>query len=395
MTQLSISSAITTIEDAGRAGKDVVERALDGLPAGADIDLVCLFASRHHIKAIEELLVPILSQVAPAPLLGCTSEAVIGEGREIEHGPAVALWVASLPGSYVQPFHVAVTETPDGHALVGFPLIGSNARAVILLADQFTFPTQILLTSLGQDLPTLPIIGGMPCGPPTPGKNLFIINNEVRTYGATGVVIGGEIDITALVAQGCRPIGEPMVITAAESHTILEVAGRPALDRLRESLSALPAEEAMAVRDGIHVGLSIGSPDPDDDVFIIRTVEEGDPDSGALVVSEAVKPGDLMMFHLKDQEAADTHMDRAIGDYLEGPGSAPAGALIFNSRQRGVDLFGTPDHDSSAIELTLGPLAVAGMFCEHEIGPVDGSTYIQHLSSDVALFSAPNSGKPA
>ena len=56
--------------------------------------------------------------------------------------------------------------------------------------------------------------------------------------GAVGVRLEG-VDLLPCVSQGAAPIGPEMTITAAEGHVVHELAGRPALVKLREVIDAL------------------------------------------------------------------------------------------------------------------------------------------------------------
>ena len=44
-----------------------------------------------------------------------------------------------------------------------------------------------------------------------------------------------------MVSQGAAPIGPELTITAGEGHVIGELAGKPALEKLKETIEALPA----------------------------------------------------------------------------------------------------------------------------------------------------------
>ena len=67
-----------------------------------------------------------------------------------------------------------------------------------------------------------------------------------------------------------------------------------------------------------------------------------------------------------------------------GPQS-PAAALIFSCNGRGTHMFGTPDHDASAISDELG-VPTAGLFCNGEIGPVGGKTFLHGFTATMAVF---------
>jgi small ligand-binding sensory domain FIST len=53
---------------------------------------------------------------------------------------------------------------------------------------------------------------------------------------------------------------------------------------------------------------------------------------------------------------------------------------------RGAGLFGRPDHDTGLFEAQLGPVPLGGFFCNGEIGPVGGATFLHGYTSAFALF---------
>ena len=67
-------------------------------------------------------------------------------------------------------------------------------------------------------------------------------------------------------------------------------------------------------------------------------------------------------------------------------GTTPAGALLFSCLGRGAGLFGRPDHDTGLFEEELGPTPLGGFFCNGEIGPVGGATFLHGYTSAFAIF---------
>ena len=73
---------------------------------------------------------------------------------------------------------------------------------------------------------------------------------------------------------------------------------------------------------------------------------------------------------------------------LEAEGAAvpPLAALLCSCTGRGAGLFGTPDHDADAVARALGPLPLAGFFCNGEIGPVGQRSYVHGYTASLALL---------
>lgn len=371
---------LSTVEDSSTAGIEAATRAIESL-GGAQPNLALVFFSPHHIASIDSLLAPILAELGSAALIGCSSQAVIGEGREIEQGPAVSLFAAQFPtGASVDAFHVRVEEVADGHALVGFPLFVTDATAVVLLADPFTFPAEALLNNLNQDHPGLAVTGGMAGG--GDGHPVLVIGNEVVGQGAVGLLLKG-MPITTLVSQGCRPIGKPLIITEADEALITELAGKPPLQRLQQVVSKLPPEDQHLVGNGLHLGLVIdeATVEPSTGDFLIRAIRNANMQTGAILAGDRVKVGQTVQFQLRDADSADQEL-RTI---LELSPQAH-GALVFSCNGRGRAMFGVPDHDAQAVNEICGGIPTAGMFCNGEFGAIGGRNFIHGFTASLALF---------
>ena len=73
-----------------------VDQALHGVRS--DSDVVFLFASYHHSERYPEIVGAIHERLGPRILLGCSGQAVITTGREIEGQPGITVMSLALPG---------------------------------------------------------------------------------------------------------------------------------------------------------------------------------------------------------------------------------------------------------------------------------------------------------
>lgn len=394
---MRIGSALSTNPDSLAAAREVLSQArlgLDGQPS----QLTVLFHSLHHLPHIEAIAELVAAECAPGAVIGCTAQAVVGEGREVEEGPALSLWTAHLDGAVVEPFAIASVGTPEGATTLGLPGIDTGTRVVILLGDPFSFPADAL-TKLNETCPGVPIIGGMASGARGPGRHALILNGEVRTFGAVGVTLSGNVAIETLVSQGCRPIGASYVVTAAGGNMISSLAGSPPLQRIRDLFGELSDEDRLRAQRGLHIGVVIDeyAMEYGPGNFLIRNVIGADEDSGAIAVGDEVTVGQTVQFHIRDATAADEDLRGSLGVLQlsrSGDPSSLAGALMFTCNGRGSHLFGTPDHDVSAVRESIGAVPVAGMFCAGEIGPVGGQNFLHGFTASIALFVTPAPSGP-
>jgi small ligand-binding sensory domain FIST len=391
---MRIGSALSTNANSLEAAEEALGRAHDALDGQAP-QLTLLFFSVHHLPLIDQIAEVAAKAAAPGTLLGCTAQAVVGDGREIEQGPALSVWTANLGPAVIEPFTIATADTEDGPTTLGLPAIGAGTRAVILLGDPYTFPPD-MLGQLSDAAPGVPIIGGMASGGRGPGRHALVLDGDVRTFGAVGVTVGGDVRIETLVSQGCRPIGSSYIVTAAEGNVIRSLAGAPPLERLRDLFAELSPEDQERANRGLHMGVVIdeyatefGQGD-----FLIRNIIGADQNTGAVAVGDDVHVGQTVQFHIRDASAADEDLRNALG-VLElsraGDPGALAGVLLFTCNGRGSHLFGTPDHDVQTVRRSIGELPVAGMFCAGELGPVGGRNFLHGFTASLALFVAPDS----
>lgn len=387
---IKIGSAISTNTNPVEAANEVLMRATAALDTESP-DLAFVFVSSAHGPGVQDIAATLSAGLKGATILGCTTQASIGEQREVEEGPAVSLWVAHLPGAVLSAFDLTFQQTADGPAMVGFPILEDHMKSVFLLADPYTFPTQHLLESLNEDHPDLPVFGGQASGAGA-GQIALILNDKVLSQGAVGVQVGGVIDIAPLVSQGCKPIGEPYIVTQSQGNVIHQLGGKPPLFRLREIMSKMTREERARAAHNLHLGVVIDErkTDPGPGDFLIRAVLQADPESGAVSVGDVLNVGQTVQFQVRDADTADADLRGLLDRRLsETDGRDPVGALLFTCNGRGSNLFGIPDHDVATLQDKVPGLPVAGMFCGGEIGPIGGKNFLHGFTASVALFLEP------
>ena len=383
---MPFAAALSEHPEAPEAVGEVVGAIFERLEQAPD--LAVLFLSPHHVDRTDEISSAVRALLRPSVLLGCTASTVVGGRREVEDGPALSLWAGSL-GS-VRPFRLATVRLgPGSTGIVGFPAPDSlppDARAVLVLADPFSFPVDAFLEGLADQTGVhLPVVGGLASAARGPGGNRLLFDGEIATDGAVGAVLGG-IGVHPVVSQGCRPIGTPMVVTRGADSRIEELAGRPALERVQEVLGRLDDEELAMARQGLHVGRVVDERKDEYERgdFLVRNVLGLDRGAGALVVGDDVQVGSTVQLHVRDAGSADEDLTSLLG------GASADGALLFTCNGRGSALFGEEDHDATLVTEALGA-PLAGMSCAGELGPIGGRSFLHGFTASVVLFSEPGS----
>jgi small ligand-binding sensory domain FIST len=383
-----IGTGLSTSPDQRAGALEAALTAREGL-AGEPCDLAVVFASGTHLAAPEAVLEAIYEALDPDALVGCAAGGVIGARREIEEGTAVSVWAAHLDGGTATPFHAMVEELEEGTgALAGMPEL-DGADGAILLADPATFPTDAVLKFLSQSAPAVPLVGGLASARTAGGGTALFLGDEVRDEGAVGVRLDG-VELLPCVSQGATPIGPELTITAAEGHVIIELAGRPALEKLREAIEGLPAKDLALVQGGLLMGIVVDSNKPDyvQGDFLVRGLVGADPETGQIAVAAEVRPGQVVRLHARDAASADRDLREALGMRMRDLGGRPpAGALLFSCNGRGRGLFGRGDHDAEAVADGLAGAPAAGFFAAGEIGPVGDESFLHGFTATVAVFA--------
>ena len=372
--------------DARDAAKRAVSEARAPL-AGLSPSLAVLFASAHFFDSAEDLAAAITEQAGPVPLIGCVAEAVAGGAREVESEPAVSLWLAADLGP-VETYAMEFVRTPNGGAFGGYRFAPESGGMHLMLCDPFTFPAGDLLGHLNEHVPGTVVMGGMASGGLRSRQTRLFLDGRVLSRGAVGAHLP-RAEVHPLVAQGCRPIGNPFIITRADRNVIHELGGRPPLARLRELAEALPGRDQELLAQGIHVGVVIDEyrAEPSQGDFLIRGVVGADPESGAMALGDEIEVGQTVQFHVRDARSADEDLRHALErESAALGGRRPAGALLFTCNGRGSRLFSEPDHDAALIADTLGRIPMAGFFCAGELGPVGGQNFLHTFTASIALF---------
>ena len=355
--------------------------------AGADVAFV--FCSGAHLAAPEAALEGVQEALDPPALAGCGAGGVVGDGREIEDGTAVAVWAAALDGGSAEVFHAEALEMRDGVAVTGLAEL-EDATAAVLLPDPYTFPTDGVLPELSRRASGVPILGGLSSARSPEGDAVLFVGDRVMSAGAVAVRFDG-VEVLPCVSQGAAPVGPELTVTDADGNVIRELAGRPALGRLRDAIEELTELERGMVANGLLLGIVIDGGKPEYRVgdFLVRPLLGADPEQGTIAVGAPIEPGTVVRMHARDARSADRDLRAALGLRVEALGGAPpAGALVFTCNGRGRGMFGMPDHDALALAEELAGAPAAGFFAAGEIGPVGGDPFLHGFTATVAVFPA-------
>ena len=355
-------------------------------------DLALVFVSQAWDDFDPAEVHPILAkELAPLHSLGCNASGAIAGRREVEMTPGVAVLAMRLPGVKLHSFSLTPSELKrleDGKAVVSLlDLYPTDEPKFVAFGDPMSCDVDHLTSLFNEAYPGAPLVGGMSSGPQLKKPSWMLLNGDVVENGVAGMALTGDVVFDVVVAQGCRPIGEPLMITKAEGNLLQELGGRSPLEVLRETLSRCPPEDQRLARHALFAGLVMkeGHSGYKRGDFVIRNLMGFDQDTGALMLGANLRRGQTLQFQLRDAQTSDTDFQALLGVMPEG-GSSPRGALLVSCCGRGEGLYGEPDHDASLVQSMRGPLPLAGFFANGELGPVGGRNYIHGYTSSLVVI---------
>lgn len=372
-----------------------LETKLKAQIADQQADLALLFLSSHFRRMAPEIYAGVQEMFAPRQLIGCAAEGVISSHHEIEQHPAISLLLARLPGVRFYPFllqqsnwQTLLHDEAAFQDMVGAP---ADTRLFLLFGDPFTTPIQRILDKFNDLYPGVPVLGGMASAAMAVGQNMLILNDVATPVGAVGLGLAGDFDLDVIVSQGCRPIGDPYVVTHARDNVIVALENQPPMVRIQEMVDTLTDTERNLLRRGLLIGRAInpmqeqlGRGD-----FLIRGVLATDREQGTLTIGDTIEPGEIIQFHVRDAETAQEDLEMMLIPQAFRPRAN--GALLFTCNGRGTRLYDHENGDISVAARGLGDIPIAGFFCAGEIGPVSQHNFVHGHTACLAIFRPPYS----
>ena len=356
-------------------------------------DLGIFFVSPRNKSDIEDILRGVNQSVGIKNLIGCTGAGIISTFEEVERQPAVSLVLADFPGVTIKPFVIrqpqldGLKEPPSWYEFLD---IYPNENPVfILLPDPFNLNLNQLLSEMNRAYKNCPIIGGIASASSEPLGNTLIANGEFYQDGVVGVSLTGNLTVSTVVSQGCRPIGETFIVTKAKENIFFEIAGKNFYEVISKVLEKASPRDKQLAQEAIFVGIAIdeykhGFKRGD---FVIRGLMGIDEKTGAGYIGDYIQPGQTIQFHVRDAQSATEDLNELLNQQQKNlNGKKPKGALVFSCNGRGEQLFKEKNHDINIIQTYIGAVPAGGFFCAGEIGPVGKSNFLHGFTESIALF---------
>ena len=336
----------------------------------------------------------ILRVHARIPLLaGCSSPSLIVGAQEVEEHAGLSLGLYSLPGAQLTALHFSQEQVEEangpGYWRLEMGLEPGQTNGWLAFLDPFHLDSEAWLRSWNEAYAPLPILGGLASGDARDETTQVYLNGDVFEEGGVAISFGGDVKLASVTSQGCTPIGDTWTLTRVEQNVIHEIGNRPAYEVLAETFNRLTPEDQGKARGNLFLGLVVNEylEEFHRGDFLIRNLLAADPRSGSIAVGALPRLGQTVQFQRRSASAAtedmETLLTRARDQMV---GATIYGGCLCSCNGRGRGLFGRPNHDAELVQNRLGPMGLAGFFCNGEIGPVGQRSFLHGYTASLALF---------
>jgi small ligand-binding sensory domain FIST len=357
------------------------------------VSLGLIFMSPKYFQQAKQIL-EILQVHAQIPLLaGCSSQSLIVGEQEVEQNAGLTLALYAMPGAEVKAIHFTEEQVEEANGPgywrleTGIEPIRTNGWLVFI--DPFHLDSETWLRTWNEAYAPLPVMGGLASGDYSEQLTQVYHNSEVFEEGGVAISIGGDVKLAGVTSQGCTPIGDTWTLTKVDDNIIHEIGNRPAYEVLAETFNGLTPEEQKSARGNLFIGLVVNEylDEFHRGDFLIRNLLGADPNSGSIAVGALPRLGQTVQFQRRSAAAATEDMNELLARTKRKLGDATIyGGCLCSCNGRGQNMFGKPNHDAQMVQQRLGPLGLAGFFCNGEIGPIGERNFLHGYTASLALF---------
>ena len=358
----------------------------------AKADLAIVFATINYQTEYEQLYQAVQANSSCDELIGCSGMSVLTSGGEFEEESAIAVMVLRSEQLSAVSFSAQGTESEVGAQIQeNIQSALQDDSLLIIFPDIRAVNPAELVKQIGSDGTALPVVGAAASGDATGAQMYHWKDAQATEGGATGVLLSGNFNTEIGVAQGCQPIGKPREVTKADGQIIFELDGEPALENFKGTLQLLTQDDIRRSGGTVFVGIAMDDTNrnPTRGDFLIRNLVGINEEHAALAISEEVKTGQLVQFHLRNPAAAAEEIQAIVAQLAEKTREqSPAFGLYFNCLGRGKGLYGVTNHDINIIQDQFPGLPVIGFFGNSEFAPIGGRNFAHAYTGVFVLCTA-------
>ena len=352
-------------------------------------DLVVVFVAGYPPDDFENAVQRIAELTNGRNVISVTCQSIVAGDQEMENTKGISIWAACWSDAEVTPMMLEFSSESGPSPFVGLPQDQWQDDAVLLMfSEAYSFPSDAILEHLNNTYPGLRVFGGVSDTGLDPSNARLMLNGQVQSKGAVAVRISG-VDVQTVVSQGCRPIGDAMIVTDSERNVIGTLGGQPAFELIKKIYTTLPTQDRERVERGLHLGIVMSELQDEFQYgdFLIRNVIGIDEETKSITISDYIRKGRTVKFHIRDQVSASIELRSMLEHAMADKNlNSPRAALAFTCNGRGSHLFEQPHHDAAMIRQVVGEIPTAGFFAAGEFGYVGNSNFLHGFTASIALF---------
>jgi hypothetical protein len=330
---------------------------------------------------------------AKVPMLGCSAQGVIGNGRVREEGFAAG--ALALGGEGISVAHARVPDivqdTRHKGRLLGQKLreqLPEAPKVVIIHYDPLCrVNIEVLLDELFE-LVHCDIVGGASSHAffyEELGSTYQYFDEEVASGAAVACAMSGEFGVDIGASHGCSPVGVQFTVTRARENVLLELNGRPAI-AIWYDICGSELRDSTALAIGLPTD---GSPGQSE--YLVRAAYALDKDTGGVVLGCTIPEGSRIMLHHRSTEHVldgTLRMGEELREKLRG--KTVRAALGFECGSRTRPFLGDEAtlQENLALQRSVGEEAAwLGMTAWGEVFPTAGRPSFHNYSYPVVVLS--------
>jgi len=379
---VKVGTGLSTEPVTAQAVQEAARTALAATGADRADAALCWLTAAHaaHVEEVADLL----GEVLDVPCLaGCIASGVVVGDRQVSDGPGagVMAFVDPDPDRFRSVLARDLEQRPDDVAAVLVDRTGRDDMLYAMLSTS-SFQPRPFLKALDGVGPRATVTGGGAVN--LQGSDFVFTEAGTEADGAAGLVIRTCGPLVG-VAQSCRPVTQPYVVTACQGRILAELDRRPAVDVLLEVMRGRGLQDQDLGRKVLvglgerasRAGFARGE-------YVVRPLLGVENRLHALFVGEELEEGTWLVFVLRDRDAARLELNACLlemRDALAGR-PRPSFGLVADCGGRNAEFHGIPDFDAAITSAYLEGVPIGGFASGFEIAPAGRKAQV-HLFSQV------------
>ncbi len=215
--------------------------------------------------------------------------------------------------------------------------------------------------------------------------------DELLQDAAVAMLMCGGVRMHTTVIHGCEPASAYHTITAADGPTVLEIDGRPAMDRAAGLLGGDMLDDHNHYKFFVTFGVNHGDRWGEfiAENYANKMVVGVDAARRGIVLAEPLAPGTVFQFMRRNFEPAYTH-DAAstLLDEIDASGRTAVFGFYLNCAGRGAAYYGNDDEDAAHVQRAVGDrFPLIGAYEAGEITSVNGQMQLLDWTGILNVFS--------